>query len=148
MKASLLSGICGYKIGVGSLPALRREPVVSLSLYRIPSIGFHECLRVQFFPQRLIGLPHGPSYIEASDSRTRTFPTLFFLAVDFGIRIFLVFGLEITVPGTLFVLLGRHEEFAEAKTLTDQLHATCGTARQALEQDWEAHGCHAQESSA
>jgi hypothetical protein len=47
----------------------------------------------------------------------------------------------------LSALLGRHEEFAEAKELTDRLHAKCRTARQALEQHWKEHGCCTRESS-
>jgi hypothetical protein len=41
----------------------------------------------------------------------------------------------------LSALLGRHEEFAEAKKQMDQLHAKCNEARRALEHHWAEHGC-------
>ena len=43
----------------------------------------------------------------------------------------------------LSVLVGRHEEFAEAKKHTDQMHAKCRATRQTLEQHWKEHGCRA-----
>ena len=55
-------------------------------------------LRVQLFPQGPIGLRHGTSYIEASASRSGTFPTLFFVAGDFeyGMFSFLVWRFPYT----------------------------------------------------
>lgn len=47
----------------------------------------------------------------------------------------------------LSALVGRRDEFAEAKKQTDQTHAKCRDARRALEQHWKEHGCHARESS-
>ena len=49
--------------------------------------------------------------------------------------------------GKLSALVGRHEEFAEAKKRTDEAHAKCLTARRALDQHWEEHRCRAPESS-
>jgi hypothetical protein len=37
----------------------------------------------------------------------------------------------------LSTLVGRHEEFAEAKKHTDRVSVKCRAARQALEQHWE-----------
>src|SRR5580700_6424922 len=45
----------------------------------------------------------------------------------------------------LSVLLGQHEEFAEAKKQSDQKHTKCLIARRPLEQHWEEHGCRARE---
>ena len=41
----------------------------------------------------------------------------------------------------LSTLVGRHEEFAEAKRHTEQINAKCRTARLAIERHWEEHGC-------
>jgi hypothetical protein len=49
--------------------------------------------------------------------------------------------------GKLSALVGRHEEFAEAKKHTDEAHAKCLTARRALEQHWEEDRRRAPESS-
>lgn len=49
--------------------------------------------------------------------------------------------------GKLSTLVGRHEEFAEAKKHCDEMSAKCRTARRVLEQHWEEHGCRARESS-
>ena len=45
----------------------------------------------------------------------------------------------------LSVLVGQHEEFAEAKKQSDQKHTKCRIARRALEQHWEEHGCRARD---
>jgi hypothetical protein len=49
--------------------------------------------------------------------------------------------------GKLSALVGRHEEFAEAKKHADEAHAKCLTARRVLEEPWEEHRCRAPESS-
>jgi|HubBroStandDraft_1064217.scaffolds.fasta_scaffold164389_1 hypothetical protein len=46
----------------------------------------------------------------------------------------------------LTVLVGQHEEFAEAKKQTDRTREKCRTAREALEQHWKQHGGRAREA--
>ena len=46
----------------------------------------------------------------------------------------------------LSALVGRREEFAEAKKHTDEAHAKCRDARRALEQHWQEHRCRAREA--
>ena len=46
----------------------------------------------------------------------------------------------------LSVLVGQHEEFAQAKKQTDRTREKCRTAREALERHWEEHGCRARDS--
>ncbi len=48
--------------------------------------------------------------------------------------------------GKLSALVGRHEEFAEAKKHTDQTREKCRTARRTLEQHWQEHRCRAREA--
>jgi hypothetical protein len=48
--------------------------------------------------------------------------------------------------GKLSALVGRHEDFAEAKKHTDQTREKCRTARRTLEQHWKEHRCRAREA--
>jgi hypothetical protein len=41
----------------------------------------------------------------------------------------------------LAMLVGQHDDFAEAKKHTDRTHTKCRAARLALEQHWKEHGC-------